>query len=148
MQPLNLLIAALAVWHVVEVFHHGSVFATVRARLELSERFFARMMLCPFCLSVWAAFVATPFALPRIEPTKHFDDQPLVWAWYGLHGFGFMAMVAFAIARLANLGNDLTSEWCRTPGRKGLGPDSNSTIEKSDEQPERPAAGPGPGAAD
>lgn len=131
--PIDLAVGALAVWHIVEVWHHGSIFATWRARLELSDHFFARLLKCPFCLSLWVAFLVMPFMMPPIEPV---ETHMTVYA-NSFFGAGYMVFLAFAIARLANLGNDLTSKWCRTPDRKGLEPDSNSTIEKSDERPDR-----------
>ena len=131
MTATNLVIAALAVWHIVEICHHGEIFATRRARAEVRQWFFDRVFLCPFCLSMWVAFVVTPFAMPRIEPVRPYQDDPLVWVWYGVHGFGFMVLACFAIARLANLGNDLTRGYCRTPNSK-------STIETPDERPHTP----------
>lgn len=135
MSPTNLFIAALAVWHVVEVWHHSSLFAGWRAWFEVHDKFLSRLVLCPFCFSMWVAFVAMPFAMPKIEPTKHFSDDPAVWVWYGAHTAGFMLMCAFAVARLANLGNDLTHSYCRTPRDRGVPADPKSGIENPDERP-------------
>lgn len=111
--------------------------SSLRARAELLEGWFGKLLNCPFCLSVWLAFFAVPFAMPTIEPTKHFSDDPLVWIWYGVHKLGFMLMCAFAIARLANLGNDLTHDKCRTPKANKLDLDSavesKTTFEKKEE---------------
>jgi hypothetical protein len=130
-----LFIAALAVWHVVEVWHHSSLFAGWRAWFEVQDNLLARMVLCPFCLSMWVAFLATPFAMPKIEPAKPFGGDALAWVWYATQSAGFMLLVAFAIARLANLGNDLSHSYCRTPKETGVPADPNSGIEKRDEQP-------------
>lgn len=132
--PVHLIVAALAVWHVVEVWHHSSLFAGWRAWFEVQDNLLARMLLCPFCFSMWVAVVATPFALPEIEPVTP-RDFSFVWVWFGVQKVGFMLMVAFAIARVANLGNDLTHSYCRTPRDQGMPADPNSGIEKHDERP-------------
>lgn len=102
MTMITLVIAALAVWQAVEVWHHGAIFASVRARLEVWDTFFSRLLHCPFCLSLWVAWAAV--LPPLLVPS---GSGPW-WAWrlfvYGL-----------AVSRLANLANDLMHTWCRTP---------------------------------
>lgn len=90
----ELLVLALAVWEACEVWHHSTLMATWRARLETGTGFIADVSSCMFCLSVWIAFFAVVVFWP-LAPW-------VVWT--------------LAAARLANLGNDLTKAWCRTPG--------------------------------
>lgn len=98
MDWLSLIACGLAAWQAVEVWHHGALFTGARARVELWEGglfgFVRDVLLCPFCLSVWVATLAVALL------------------WLGWPGF---IVYALAVARLANLGNDLTHRWCRTP---------------------------------
>jgi hypothetical protein len=97
---LALLVAALAVWEAVEIWHHGEIFAGWRAWLECGSGFFARLLLCPFCLAVWVALPVTILLLLA----------ELLSPWWGLPAY------LLAAARLSNLGNDITHDrWCRTP---------------------------------
>ena len=98
----ELLILSLAVWHAVEVWHHGSLFHDWRAWLENRPcgDFVTDLMLCPFCLSLWVAgFLVT---LGQLVPG----------------GYGWWPVYALAVARISNLLNDLGRPWCRTPNRK------------------------------
>lgn len=97
----ELLIAGLAVWQIVEILHHAEIAVPVRLwalaaadRPAGLRRFVGRLLLCPFCSSVWAGgFVTACLVSP--------------WtAW-----FPFL----LAASRFANLGNDLTAQRCRTP---------------------------------
>lgn len=115
LDALDLLITALATWQAIEVWHHGSIFAGIRARYELEDDFFSRLYQCPFCFSVWLApFAVFVIILPLRLPG---DDWPgacrLVWVM--LVFIAKLFVYALAVARLANLGNDLTYKWCRTP---------------------------------
>jgi hypothetical protein len=92
----DLVIAALAAWQAIEIWRHGSIFAGLRARLELYHNFWTELLLCPFCLSPWVGLVT--IMLVRQQ------------AWYAT-----WPMYALAIARLANLGNDFTYHYSRTP---------------------------------
>ena len=108
-EPFHLLIWCLATWEIIEIWRHGSIFAGLRARVELYDSMLATLLLCGFCLSPWVAAAviaswATDWWIPRFVIT------------------------AFAVARLANIGNDLAHDWCRTP-RNG-GPNSKNTFEE------------------
>lgn len=105
--PWQLLVAALATWQAVEVYHHSHLFASVRARAELLENKVGELLACPFCLSVWVGFVAV------ISIQADVEEQNL-WTWLlvvvvKVFGYGL------AVARVANLANDITYRWCRTP---------------------------------
>ena len=139
MSPLNLLIASLAVWEAVEIWRHSALMSSLRARAELLEGKFGQLLKCPFCLSVWLGFLAVPFALDPVVPTKWPSEEPVIWTWYSIRNVGYMLMCALAIARLANLGNDLTHGWCRTPKADkleldaGTDAESKTTFEKKEE---------------
>lgn len=104
MTYLDLLVCSLATWHAVEVWHHGSIFASARARLELTDgwfSWFANLMLCPFCLTVHAAVWITVWYVAT-------DELPNTVYWR-------LPVFGLAIARCANLANDISHKWCRTP---------------------------------
>lgn len=125
MTATQLLVAALATWQAVEVWHHSSLFTAARARWEARGGFLGDLLGCPWCLSVWvgAAAALLPAAgwwmrvwaerAPGATPGSAADLLcGLMWlpggaAWLFAH--------ALAVSRLANLGNDLTRRWCRTP---------------------------------
>lgn len=64
----ELLICILAVFAVMRTWFTGSIFATPRARFQTQDDWFAKLMLCPICLSVhaglWIAFFW--FVGPRV----------------------------------------------------------------------------------
>ncbi len=91
---MELLIAALATWQAVEIWHHSTLFADLRARVEVRGGFLAALLGCPFCTSVWVALAAA--ALSRVPVAA-------------------LLVEALAVSRLANLGNDVFHAWCRTP---------------------------------
>ena len=94
-----LLIATLATWQTVEVIHHGSIFASFRAYIEVcNNNFIRKLFSCPFCLSVW---VGTFWAIV-LGLADYWFMQPLVYFGYGL-----------AVSRLANLCNDIFYDFSR-----------------------------------
>lgn len=104
----ELVIAALAVWESIEVWRHGSLFASRRASVELREDFIGGVLRCGFCLAPWVSWLACYV----IQFERHLPPQ---------YGWLFALPVnALAVARLANLGNDMTAAWCRTPKSEGL----------------------------
>lgn len=93
---ITLLVAALATWQIVEIYHHSLLFSSVRARIEARGDFLAALTGCPFCLSVWVAMVTTIM-------------MQTDWIWLQTPVLGFAA------GRVANLGNDLFHHYSRTP---------------------------------
>lgn len=93
----DLLAAALATWQIVEIVHHGEIFAGCRSVWEERRNFFDRLRLCPHCLSVWVGLLLAGSLLVS-------DTWIVRLVVYG-----------FAVSRLANLGNDLGHKQCRTP---------------------------------
>jgi hypothetical protein len=129
----NLLVAALATWQIIEVYHHSPLFANARARDELSEGYWARVRKCPWCWSFWVSVFPivmvwnTPmnWATMTGQPAARPAAEPLAWPYQVLLIVGFMINMVgllvtwmLAASRLANLGNDLAHKWCRTPGRE------------------------------
>jgi hypothetical protein len=112
----ELIVAALAVWEIIEIYHHSSLFASARARVELLEGKIRTLLTCPFCMSTWVAWILVlpPMFAARLAPA---EAEALALA--GL-GWLFLALwrwiiYGLALARLANLGNDLAHARCRTP---------------------------------
>ena len=115
MQLTELLVTTLATWQTIEIWHHGRLFASWRARTELWENKLGELLVCTFCLSVWVAwlFCLAFWASGLLEPAY---AQLALIPIYGL-----------AAARLANLGNDVFHSLCRTP--RMLPEDFKSTFE-------------------
>lgn len=112
MPLIDFLAAILACNQVVEIWNHGSIFATRRAQIELSDGWFASLLRCMFCLSVWVGWLVClavlaanylPGFLSFNYPTE-FLTFPLRLFVYGL-----------AVSRAANLINDLLYDRLRTP---------------------------------
>ncbi len=100
----KLIIAALAVWQILEIWHHSSLMASWRDWAEQQEGWRGDLAVCMFCMSPWTASICLILlSLPEL---------PGVLGWLGLIPSWIIS--AFAVARLANLGNDLTYRWCRT----------------------------------
>jgi hypothetical protein len=106
---MNIVVAALAAWQIIEIWHHSKLMASPRSTVETWTGFFGGLLVCPFCLSPWvSAICLSCLALPDIV---------------GELGFGYRlaSLVAngtihvFAVARLANLGNDVFKQFCKTP---------------------------------
>lgn len=104
MSLLDLIVAALAVWQVVEVWHHGAIFDDWQAQVELWRGGFngwaGQMLTCPWCTSIWIGFLVC--------------GNLMLAAMVSAPWIAFFPY-ALAASRLANLGNDLSHAWCRTP---------------------------------
>lgn len=120
----TLLVAGLATWQIVEVWHHSSLMATWRARTQLWENKLGELLGCPFCLSVWVGLLAATVGLLPLPAA----DGVLAGLCLLLLGAAKLVVLGFAVARLANLGNDLTHKWCRTP----------RDTPDAEQEPERP----------
>lgn len=131
MTAVEFVVAALSTWQAVEVWRHSSLTADARDRLSFyldSEpvgrgwllptadavgRWLAKLLLCPWCLSVWVGGAVSIALL-----SEHWAPRLVVYA--------------LAASRAANLGNDLTHAWSRTPDR-GL-PDTSPADPISDNE--------------
>lgn len=119
----QLIVAALATWQAVEVWHHSSLFASKRADYEARGGFLADLLGCPYCLSVWVGLAAA--ALLRLGPLDFAAPGSLGWllvqhAVSTSLRFLELCVWALAVSRLANLGNDLAYPFCRTPRHNRL----------------------------
>ena len=114
---IDLIVIFLAGMQIVELYRHGSLFgqggalplrwwAENKAREEEVQsplddadrvkRHLARFLLCPFCEAPWACLATAT-----------------MWLWGG--PVGQLVVLALAASRLANLTNDLTHDWSRSP---------------------------------
>ena len=115
---IDFLAAILACSQVVEIWNHGSIFATRRAKVSLSDSWIATLLRCMFCLSVWVGWLA---ALTVLVADLLPDFYALVvrTIFYG-----------FAISRAANLLNDYSKPFSRTPSPA----DSFADYDSDDEE--------------
>ena len=111
---MDLVIAALATWQIVEIWRHSTLMAPLRARAELLTGFFGQLLSCPWCLSVWVGLCCGLLL-----------DGPIPWlAKAGVRWI----LLGFACSRLANVCNDFFASTCRTPRLSlNLPPDSEET---------------------
>jgi len=96
---MNILIAALAAWQLIEAWQHSMLLSEWRAEAELIDGRLGELLCCPFCLSPWVALLMLSI-ISLANITGYCLDLPVQ---------------ALACARLANLGNDLCHAFCRTP---------------------------------
>jgi hypothetical protein len=113
----QLFILALATWESIEIWRHSELTAEARAYVEVAgNEFIKALARCAFCMAPWEAWVIIVAV----------DSSPWLLAWqdngtytyYIMRGVGYLLrtlILGLAVARLANLGNDLTHQWCRTP---------------------------------
>lgn len=103
----DLIILVLATGQTIETWRHGSLFEEKRAEIEVWEDGWRKDLLqCMFCLSHWAAAV--------------------IVFWFGLAallGSSFSWWLQFpvyvlAVTRGAQLLNDATARFCKTPNRR------------------------------
>ena len=109
MSPYLLFVAALAIWEIIEIWHHGSLFAGWRARTEVWHSWLGELLGCPFCLAPWVA-------LPVVTVLFLWDHGMVDQRWL-LPDVLFI--FAFAAARSANVLNDALHRFARTP-RSGI----------------------------
>jgi len=98
---MTIIIAALATWQIVEIWRHSLLLAPIRAITEMWTGKIGELLSCPFCLSTWVGMLC--LIMLQVQ------DQGLAGLSAGL------VVKAFAVARLANLGNDFFKQWTLTP---------------------------------
>jgi hypothetical protein len=101
MNTFDLIVAALATWQIVEIWHHSLLFADWRSITEMWDNKLGELLGCPWCLSVWVGFLCAG--------ALHLTSVPLLGPCVTIVLYGFAA------SRLANLCNDLFKSYCRTP---------------------------------
>lgn len=96
---------ALSTWQIGESFRHGSIFESVRARIESRGDAWAEWVQCGFCFSHAAAALAVFLAGGHVAVTR-----------YGMAFNPFTAVLLWLSAiRTANVLNDVLKPYCRTP---------------------------------
>lgn len=121
----ELFLLMLATNQAVEIWRHSLIMAPLRLRVDIDvppplvpERIHAnarRLLRCPFCLSLWVAgFIFVSWYLGK-ELIAESQDS---WRGVAAQFFGWppiIMIVALGISRGANLINDLTWKFNRTP---------------------------------
>lgn len=105
MDPFDAVLAVFATWQAVEIWRHSALTADWRDACAVRAAWWARMLSCPWCLSVWTAGIAAAAA-----ELSHGTDWHRLYRWIA---------GALAVSRAANVLNDLT--WPgRTPKDSGI----------------------------
>lgn len=99
---MELFVAALATWQIVEIWHHSTLMAPLRARTEMWQNKLGELLGCPWCFSVWVGLVCG-LVLATVDISL-------------ANRAGGVVLYGLAASRLANLGNDVFKSFCRTPG--------------------------------
>lgn len=119
---IDLIVGGLATWQIVEIWHHSSLFANWRARTEMLTGELGELFACPFCLSAWVGFMCA-MALWYKHPTEIHGTYSFLRVGFWVAMLGIKTFIyGLAVARLANLGNDLTHHRCRTVRHNNLDP--------------------------
>lgn len=118
--PLAPIVACsvFATWQAVEIWHHSAIMATPRAYAQTIEGFLGRLLTCPYCLSVWVGGV---FALLGTVALLLCAGGHVLAALLVL-----LPSQVLAVSRLANLFNDLSRPFCRTPKENKLPATANT----------------------
>lgn len=116
----RLILLALGTWQTVEIIHHSELLFPLKKALSYWDgrdgplRFLWDLISCPFCLSHWVAMIfMVGICLPGVGP--------VVMGW----------LFILSAVRLANLGNDLTWNYNRTPRYEGE-ENGNTKVEHQD----------------
>ncbi len=113
MELSDLLLFGLAANQIVELWRHSPLFETY---YEAAKARGWTVLECGWCLSVWVAF---GLMVIRTLVTAIIGLQTYWCAWPAIAcaGITYLVICALAISRLANLLNDFSKPWNRTPGR-------------------------------
>lgn len=122
MTLIDLIVGGLATWQIVEIWHHSLLFADWRARTEMLTGKLGELFACPFCLSVWVGFVCATLLWYKHPTEIHGTYSGLRVAFWAAMLVIKAGLYGLAVARLANLGNDLTHHRCRTVRHNNLDP--------------------------
>lgn len=121
---VTLSIAALATWEIIEIWRHSSLMAKWRAITETWDNFFGRVLHCAFCLTPWVSWFV---CLIVVVPVPAWDGT-LATIAVPIVTLSQFVVLGFAVARLANIGNDLTRDKCRTPNSDAMTEDTVETV--------------------
>lgn len=96
MTGFDFVVLCLATTQTIEIWHHGEIFRGARECLRTcSNDFVAYLSQCMFCFSLWVA-------------------AALVWTLMSTD-IAIVFITPLAVARVANLINDVFHAFCRTP---------------------------------
>lgn len=132
--PLELFVAMLATWEIVEIYRHSLLFADRRSKMEARVDKLGDLFQCNFCLAPWVAALCL-----LILMTEHIPEgNEILDGLRRVTRILRLPLYAFAVARLANLGNDLTHDYCRTPKHDKylppwVEPTSNTNLSSADD---------------
>lgn len=102
---LQIVMVLMAACQITETARHGALFQPLRARLESCSAFLNDAINCGFCFSHWAAALAVLLLVGHhLWPITPVDPFLCTLVW-------------LSATRGANLLNDLTKKWSRTPAR-------------------------------
>ncbi len=72
---IDLVAVAMASFTIIVALQKGSIFASLRSRMELKDTWYAKLFLCPLCLSYQVPFwLIVLFLIPSLC----FNDS---WSW-------------------------------------------------------------------
>lgn len=131
---LELFVAVFATWEIVEIYRHSLLFADRRSKMETRVDRLGDLFQCNFCLAPWVGLLCL-----LILTTEHIPEgNDILDGLRRVTRVLRLPLYAFAVARLANLGNDLTYRYCRTPKHDKLlpawvEPTSNTNLSSNDE---------------
>ena len=103
----NFVIASLAVWEAVEIWQHSALMAPLRARVDCWQGWVGQLLHCPFCLSPWVALVVVLTFEAQAILAPYVPRPAAEWI--------LVPVYALAVARAANVCNDLMHKFTRTP---------------------------------
>lgn len=120
---LQLVLVIASTCQLTEVFRHGAILARFRAWLESRGSFWEELVGCSFCFSHWAAALAVLLLLGHnLAVSMEFAYNPFL-----------LMLIWLTATRGANLLNDLTKRWNRSPSADDV---NVPLIEMTDDEPE------------
>lgn len=120
---LQIVLAAVSACQLTETFRHGSILARFRAWLESRGPFWEELVGCGFCFSHWAAAIAVLLLLGHnLMDSAGFTYNPFL-----------LTLVWLVVIRGANLLNDMTRQWSRSPSADDV---DVAPLEMTDAEPE------------
>lgn len=102
---------ALSTWQIGESVRHGSIFESLRARVESWRDPWPEWIQCGFCFSHAAAAAATLLAVGHVVAAAYCG-----WTFNVFTA----ALIWLSALRAANVMNDFFKPWTRTPSRTTL----------------------------
>lgn len=111
---LLIVLASVATCQLTETIRHGSIFAGLRARIEARGPLWSEWIGCGFCFSHSAAAMAVLLIAGHLVlSSRGWIVDPFV-----------LALIWLTAVRGANLLNDLTKTWSRSPSGKDIDVDN------------------------